>query len=314
MGGRFAREIAAYAGAAILTSGTARELLARKVRAGADQAIVELVEILALPRRTAGPRRTLVVAPGEVAVDGATGEPGVGTDPVAIARRLGAVRSHAPASDAAVLSRIASMAAGAAYARHADAWSGLLGTADLGGHIAAGLAGKPLQVANLTGIAAVGVAATDPLLRQVDAGEFIVDDAAIEPTFTDASIWPACARFEAHVACVGKAAFLPLATPLETETVDTGGATDTGAFGRTGVRAEVLVDANVARSGLAASPAIAAVGKGTAFAGDTDTGSGLLGAADLGRLIAARLADIGCRITHMARVAAIGVGAAGAFN
>jgi hypothetical protein len=190
----------------------------------------------------------------------------------------------------------------------------LLGAANLGLSVAARAARGRLEITGETGIAAVGIGATGARLRQVDAGELIVDNAAIEPTFTDASIWSACARFETHVACVRKAAFLALATPLKTETVDTGGATDTGDFGRTGVRAEVLVDANGARSGIAASPAIAAVGKGTAFAGDADARSGLFGATDLRFDIATRTADIGLQIADLTGILAVSICAASALD
>ena len=113
---------------------------------------------------------------------------------------------------------------------------------------------------------------------------------------------------------IAQATFRTRATSFETETIDTGGATVTGVFGRTRVRAEALVDANRARRGIAASPALATIGETAAFAGDADARPGEPGAADLRFRIAARTAAIGLLVADKARIGAIGIGAAGAVD
>lgn len=166
MGGCFALEIGAGAAAAKFTGETALH------RAAPD---------------------ILVVTPNEDIVDRATGETGIGTHPVAFAWRRGAVREGASAVvfDAAVLTHIASLAIRAASASYTDIRPGLTSTANLGFDLAARLATEGLLITDQAGIAAVGIGATDARLRQVNADVLIVDDAAIEPTFTDASVWPA---------------------------------------------------------------------------------------------------------------------------
>ena len=152
---------------------------------------------------------------------------------------------------------------------------------------------------------------------QIDtADELIVDEAAIGLVFAGAFDRFARARFDTSLPYlwIAQATFRTRATSFETETIDTGGATVTGVFGRTRVRAEALVDANRARRGIAASPAFATIGETAAFAGDADARPGESGAADLRFRIAPRTAAIGLLVADKARIGAIGIGAAGAVD